>query len=273
MTAFTDALGRPVHLPGPPRRIVSLVPSITEMLFAFGLGDAIAGVTKFCVEPRDGVAAKPRVGGTKTADVARILALAPDLVIANAEENSRDDIDRIAAAGIAVFVTYPRSVRAAIDMMRVLAAITGAGPEADSIIAECDQELARARKRLSAAGSVSVFCPIWREPWMTIGPDTYMHDFLWVCGGANVFGHRPERYPQISLDEAAAQRPEAVLLPDEPYHFRRRHAQELQAYPEVPAVRDGRIYLVDGKQLCWYGPRIAGGLRSLQELLHGPKET
>ncbi len=265
---ISDALGRPLDLERPPRRIVSLVPSITEALFAFGLNDRIAGVTRFCTEPEDGVAAKPRVGGTKNPDVERIIGLEPDLVVANAEENRREDIERLAAAGIAVFVTFPRTVRQAIDMMRDLARITSAEDAAQPLIQEAEAELALAAQANRARRPLRIFCPIWR-PWMTVGPDTYVHDFIAACGGANVFATSPERYPATSLDDVARLAPDVILLPDEPYPFSAKHVPELMAYRQVPAVRDKRIYLVEGKQLCWYGPRIAGSLRAIQGLLWG----
>jgi ABC-type Fe3+-hydroxamate transport system substrate-binding protein len=264
----SDALGRPIELERPPQRIVSLVPSITEALFAFGLDDRIVGVTRFCTEPREAVAGKPRVGGTKDPDVARIMALEPDLVVANAEENRREDIERLAKAGIAVFVTYPRTVRQAIGMMRDLARITGAEDAARPLIREAETELARAAEANRARRPLRVFCPIWR-PWMTIGPDTYIHDFIATCGGANVFANSSERYPATNLDEVERLAPEVILLPDEPYRFSAKHVPELMALREVPAVRDERIYLVEGKHLCWYGPRIAGSLRFMQRLLWG----
>ena len=267
MTAFIDALGRTVEVTGRPARIVSLVPSITQALFAFGLGDAIAGVTRFCVDPPEGVAGKPKVGGTKTLDVERTLAIGPDLVIANAEENRREDIERLIAAGLTVYVTFPRTVADAIEMLRQLASMTGAEAAARPILATTEDELRRALSLKETRGAVRVFCPIWRRPWMTIGPDTYMHDFLSVCGAHNVFADSADRYPRIELEQMAARQPEAVLLPDEPYRFAARHIPELSVFPEVPAVQNERIYLVEGKHLCWYGSRIAEGLRTVQKLL------
>ncbi len=223
------------------------------------------------------MAGKPRVGGTKNPDVERIIALEPDLVVANAEENRREDIERLAAAGIAVFVTYPRTVRQAIGMMRDLARITAAGDAARPLVQEAETELARAAQANRTRRRLRVFCPIWRQrrrqadrnQWMTIGPDTYIHDFITACGGANVFATSAERYPTTGLDEVARLAPEVILLPDEPYPFSAKHVPELMAWREVPAVRDERIYLVEGKHLCWYGPRIAGSLRAIQGLLWG----
>jgi len=271
VTAFVDALGREVALRRPPQRIVSLVPSWTEALFAFGLGEAVVGVTRFCVEPKDGVAGKPTVGGTKTPDLPRLLQLAPDLVVANAEENRRQDIEALIDAGLAVFVTFPRTVAAAIETMRQLAAMTGSQDAARPIIHSAEAALAAAAAAAAGRGRrpLRVFCPVWRNPWMTIGPDTYIHDVISACGGANVFADSSERYPRLDLADMARRDPEVVLLPDEPYRFGPKHLPELSSYPHVSAVRHGRIHLVDGKLLCWYGPRIAGALRFLRGLLWG----
>jgi ABC-type Fe3+-hydroxamate transport system substrate-binding protein len=258
LTSYTDALGRQVTVKRPPERIVSLVPSITEALFAFGLGDRVAGITRFCVEPREGVKGKPKVGGTKNVDVGKAAALAPDLVIANVEENVREDIEALEAAGLIVFMTYPRNVRQAIDELRLLAEMTGG--EAGDFLTEAEGELAAASDDVRTP--VRVFCPIWRNPWMTIGRDTYMHDLLALCGGENVFSDATDRYPEVTLDEAAARAPDVVLLPDEPFRFGKKHVPEV-----IERMPNARIYLVDGKLMCWYGPRIPAAIRMLRELL------
>ena len=112
-----------------------------------------------------------------------------------------------------------------------------------------------------------MFYPIWRGPYMTINGDTYIHDMLKVCGARNIFADRPERYPTVTLDEVAARRPDVILLPDEPFRFRRAHLADFAKYTDVPAVRDGRIRLVDGKPFSWHGPRIAEALRRLPGLI------
>lgn len=262
--AFTDALGRALDISGPPQRIVSLVPSLTEALFAFGLGERIAGVTRFCVEPAAGVAAKARVGGTKHVDVQTVRSLEADLVLANVEENTKQDVDALEAAGIPVFLTYARTVSEAIDELRTIAAITGAEAAARPIVEEAQAELHEALAAGASRTAVPTFCPIWRNPWMTIGPSTYIHDVLRVCGAANVYGDTPARYPLIDLAQVAGRNPEIVLLPDEPYRFTARHIPEVNE--KLPGAR---IHLVDGKMLCWYGPRIADSLRQLQALVHG----
>ena len=265
--AFRDALGRQLEVARPPERIVSLVPSLTEALFAFGLGERVAGVTRFCVEPADGVADKPKVGGTKNVDIASVIALRPDVVLANVEENTRDDVAALEAAGERVFLTYARTVAEAVDELRTIAAMTDSEAAAAPLLDEADHELRHALAANASRRAVLTFCPIWRNPWMTIGPDTYVHDVLRVCGAANVYGDATERYPAIDLAEVAARHPEIVLLPDEPYRFSEKHKPEV-----IEKLGDVRIYLVDGRMLCWYGPRIAESLRCLQRVLREAPE-
>jgi ABC-type Fe3+-hydroxamate transport system substrate-binding protein len=269
MATYIDDLHRQLEVKTAPQRIVSLVPSLTETLFAFGLGEHVVGVTNFCVEPRDRVAEKARVGGTKTLEIARVRDLEPDLVIANAEENREEDIRQLLRAGLSVFMTFPRTVHGAISMMRRLADVTGSQEAARPIIEEADAALHAARAANQGRRPLRVFCPIWRRPWMTIGPDTYMHDLIAACGGINIFADRHDRYPRIELDEMARRIPEVILLPSEPYNFALKHAQEFARYGHVPAVRDERMYVLDGKHLGWYGPRIAGSLRYVRALLWG----
>jgi ABC-type Fe3+-hydroxamate transport system substrate-binding protein len=161
-------------------------------------------------------------------------------------------------------VTYPRTVAGAIAELRVLAEMTGAAEAAAPIVCAAEDALAEAEAANANRPSLRTFCPVWRNPWMTIGPDTYMHDFLRVCGADNVFGDSPERYPTIDLADVASLRPEVVLLPDEPYRFGRKHVPEV-----IEALGDVRTYLVDGKSLCWYGPRIGPALSEVQRLIQG----
>jgi ABC-type Fe3+-hydroxamate transport system substrate-binding protein len=264
---YVDALGRTLEVRSAPQRIVSLVPSLTEALFVFGVGARVVGVSDFCVEPREAVSAKTKVGGTKTVDVAQVQALQPDLVVASAEENRREDIQSLVRAGLDVFVTLPTTVGGAIDLLEQLAGMTGAVKAGARVVAEAREALAEVQASNEERQPVRTFCPIWRNPWMTVGPGSYMHDFITVCGGDNVFGLRHERYPRVQLSEMAERDPEVVLLPDEPYPFDLKHVPEISAFREVSAVRDGRIHLLEGKHLCWYGPRIAGSLRYVSGLI------
>jgi ABC-type Fe3+-hydroxamate transport system substrate-binding protein len=252
-----------------PDRIVSLVPSLTEALFALGLGERVVGVTDWCVHPAKGVAALPRVGGTKTPDLAAIRALEPDLVIANREENRRIDVERLQQAGLHVWVTYPRTVREGVDL---LAEIAGLGADAERIRTVVEPALAVVARAEAAPVDppVRVFCPIWRDPWMIPGPDTYASDLIELCGGRSSFPDlERRRYPRLELDAVVAAAPEVILLPDEPYSFGPTDARELARLP-VPAARSGRIHLIDGTLVSWYGPRIREAVEMLCGLLAPP---
>jgi ABC-type hemin transport system substrate-binding protein len=252
-----------------PERIVSLVPSLTEALFALGLGDRVVGVTDWCVHPAPGVAALPKVGGTKDPDVAAICALRPGLVIANREENTRRAVAALEAAGLRVWVTYPRSVAEAVALLREIALRGGCDAELASQVVPLEEALARARRERPLQPA-RFFCPIWKDPWMAVGPDTYAHDLLCLCGGENAFAERrARRYPLVSEAEIVAAAPEVILLPDEPYAFGAREAAEL-ARLAVPAARSGRIHCVDGTLVSWYGPRIGQAIEVLGNLLRAP---
>ena len=263
---LVDATGVSLALPRSPARIVSLIPSTTELLCHLGLADALAGVTVYCREPADVLRGKTRIGGEKNPDLERIRALAPDLVIANVEENVREHVETLRAWGIPVWVTYPRTVAGALAMIRELGEVTATADRAGALAAELESLLERARRSAAGRPPVRVFYAIWRDPYMTINADTYIHDVLAVCGATNVFADAAERYPAVTLEEVAARRPEVVLLPDEPFRFRRVHLKDFAPYETMPAVRDGRIHLVDGKPFSWHGRRIADALRTLPAL-------
>jgi len=257
--------GRPAQ---PPHRIVSLVPSLTEALFALGLGERVVGVTDWCVHPAAQVAGLPKLGGTKNPDLAAIRALAPDLVIANHEENRRRDVEQLEAGDIHVWVTYPRSVAEGAAVLAELAELGATAEARARVVAPVLAAVAEAERARPASG-IPVFCPIWRDPWMTVGGDTYAHDLLSLCGGRNVFAsHAERRYPRVTLDEIVTAAPEVVILPDEPYAFDASDEAELRRLP-LPAAKTGRIHRVDGTWVSWYGPRIEPAIRALRSLLTG----
>jgi ABC-type Fe3+-hydroxamate transport system substrate-binding protein len=264
--ALRDATGVALASSSPPRRIVSLIPSTTETLCALGLADALVGITVYCREPRHVVATKTKIGGEKDPDLERIRSLAPDLVVANIEENVRAHVETLRSWNIPVWVTYPRTVLESLRMIAELGTVTGTTARADAILAELTPLYERVRADAATRPPVRVFYAIWRGPYMTINRDTYIHDMLATCGAANVFADHPERYPTITLDEVAARRPDVILLPDEPFRFRAVHLQDFAPYANVPAVADGRVRLVDGKPFSWHGPRIADALRTLPDV-------
>src|SRR5262245_26623485 len=263
---LVDASGVAFTAGRPPQRIVSLVPSLTETLCHLGLADALVGITAYCREPADVVRTKRRIGGEKDPDLDVIRALAPDLVVTNVEENVRAHVETLRAAGIAVWVTYPRTVRDGIAMIRELGRVTATEARADALGDELDRLYESVTTRLAAVAPARVFYPIWPGPNRTGNADKYIHDMLRVCGAVNVFGDHAERYPTVSLEEMAARQPDVIVLPDEPFRFRKAHVADFDAYPTVPAVRGRRIHLVDGKPFSWHGPRIREALQTLPAL-------
>lgn len=250
-----------------PERIVSLVPSLTEALFAFGAGERMVGRTRYCLLPPRGVGRVAKVGGTKKVDVACVLSLEPDLVVAVREENTREDVEALTGAGVEVFVGAPETVDGAIRMLGELAERVGAtGGRSGAVLGPIERVYERLRSE-QPADPRSVFVPIWRDPYMSVGSDTYVHDVLRTCGGENVCGDTT-RYPIVTLEEVEEMSPEVVLLPDEPYPFSAEDLPEMYAL-DVPAAREDRVFLVDGKLLTWYGPRMASSLTQLSALLKG----
>jgi ABC-type Fe3+-hydroxamate transport system substrate-binding protein len=287
---FVDPMGRAVEVPRDPQRLVSLVPSITEALFTFGWGKQIVGITNYCSEPAAAVVDTTTIGGTKNPDIAKIIALRPHVVFAVAEENRRQDVAQLEAAGIPVFVFEPRTVRHGIDMLWRIADLLDCRTEIRPLLEEIEQDYRQTRELVAQRPRVSVFCPIWKDPYMTISQDTYVHDTLLVCGGDNVFAgrqrrfplaadlgqqceaigirhqQRDRRYPRVTLEEMASLRPDVILLPDEPYRFTESDKADFSRFIDVPAVRHGRVHLIDGKMVSWYGPRIGRSLRTLRVL-------
>lgn len=262
-----DALGRDVPLSGSPRRIVSLVPSLTEFLFAIGAGERVVGVTDYCIAPAEAVSMVPKVRGTKNPDRARISKLRPDLVLAAREENRERDIVALTAAGIPVYVTDIQSVADTVIQLGALAQLL----EAEAAAAPMFDQIRAALEQQRAVGSRGegrrTLAFIWRDPWMAVGRDTYADDLLRHCGAENVALHLAGRYPRASLDDFMRLDPELILLPDEPYRFGEADLEAFAGYLHVPAVKKGRVLLCDGMLLTWYGPRTATALRVFGELV------
>lgn len=250
-----------------PRRIVSLVPSVTEALFALGLGGRVVGATDYCVHPEQELAGVPRVGGTKDTDVDAVVRLAPDLVLANREENTERTVRALEAAGLTVQVDYPRTVAEGVALLETL---HGLGADAEAfrrVVEPARAALARAEVALGTKPPVRVFCPIWRDPWMGVSGDTYIHDLLVLCGATNPWEGAQRRYPILRRPEVELAGPEVVLLPDEPYAFSERDRQELLTW-RMPAAREGRVHLIDGTWVSWYGPRIPHAIEAIRSLLY-----
>ncbi len=263
----SDDLGFRVDLATAPARIVSLVPSWTETLFSFGFEPEIVGITKFCVSPAGKVESIQKVGGTKNPDIRAIAALEPDLVIANAEENRREDVERIRSHGIAVFTTYPRTIPGAVDSILKLGRVLQREAPAGALARQVTLAVGGIEAGLGIWNKMRlrVFCPIWKKPWMTFNADTYAHDVLRMLGFNNVFASAGERYPVTTLDEALSRRPDIVILPDEPYEFGDGDVAELKSM--LPPALSRRVLIVSGRDLHWYGVHMVNGLKALADRL------
>ncbi len=231
---------------------MSLVPSVTETLLALGVRPVAC--TRFCEQP-----SLDHVGGTKNPDVDAIVALGPDLVVVNDEENRIEDVDRLRELGIDLHDMSPRSVDdLGPAVCRLGEAVGAAVPDP---FPDWGGWLARQRGRRPPM-TRSAFVPVWRRPWMSLAADTFGSSLLELLGWGNVFAGATERYPEVTLDEAAARQPDVVLLPSEPYAFKARHVTEVSA-----AVPGARVLLVDGQDLFWWGIRTPGAVERLAAAL------
>ncbi|MEJ7610850.1 MAG: helical backbone metal receptor [Ferruginibacter sp.] len=240
-------LPSPVTGAQPARRIVSLVPSVTELLAYFDLDKETIGITKFCVHPAKWFRNKTRIGGTKDFNIEKIVALRPDLVLCNKEENSREPVE-ILAATLPVYLSDVSTVEDALNMIRDIGALTGKVPEAHALI----------EKIITAFGTISPGSPpirtaylIWKDPYMTAGGDTFISDMMAKAGFENIF-ENSMRYPTVSLQELAELAPQLVLLSSEPFPFKEKHVAELQI-----ALPGTDLRLADGEMFSWYGSRMA----------------
>jgi ABC-type Fe3+-hydroxamate transport system substrate-binding protein len=235
-----DDLGEPVSLTRPARRVVSLVPSLSESVAA-ARADALVGVTDWCTHPPGLDVA--RVRGTKNPNLAAITALRPDLVLANQEENRRLDVERLRTAGIPVWVTVIRTLEEAFASLRRMFTAGLGWPEPGWL-----GEAERIWRAPPAGPRLRAVIPVWRDPWIVVGSDTFTGDLAARLGLDNVYGSHPGRYPHVTLDDIAARQPDIVVLPDEPYVFGPADGPE--------AFTGRRVALVEGRSLTWYGPSL-----------------
>lgn len=233
-----------------PQRIISLVPSQTELLADLGVADRLVGITKFCIHPADQLRGKAIVGGTKTLHLDRIHALRPDLIIANKEENTREQIEELQGQ-YPVHVTDVVTLADALAMIRDVGALVGKEQAAGAMAQQIEQTLgppASAPGPVSAAPTVAYL--IWRKPYMAAGCDTFIHAMLEAAGFRNAFASQP-RYPELTPDHLRTAHPDLIFLSSEPYPFREQHIAELQA-----VCPDARVFGVDGEVFSWYGSRL-----------------
>ncbi len=238
-------------------RIVSLCPSLTELVFDLGRGTDLVGITDYCVHPAGGVGTIERIGGTKTPTVSRIIELEPSLVLLNEEENRIEDAQALQRAGIACLSSLPRSPLETAEMVRSIGDAIDRPERAEKIASEIEYHSSRVRSAVSARPRIRFAYLIWRKPWMSVNDDTFAHSLLALAGGTNVFARRPERYPELTHDDLLQARPSVVLLGSEPFPFAEPHREELARIADVDR---SRILLVDGEYLSWYGSRTPDGI-------------
>jgi len=291
-----DDLQRELILPRAPERIVSLVPSETQNLFALGAGARVVGATDYCVEPAE-AKSLPRVGGTKDADIERIAALSPDLVLMNQEENARGILKLLAERHIPVFISFPRTVGEGVSHLARLARLLelAGDARAKSAVGAAYAGLKQAESLLAAdaregRAPLATFLPIWMEPLMTISGETFVSDALRLAGAQNLFaerrrryplaadlgraealsdeqvGKRDTRYPRVTLEEVQGLDPQLVLLPDEPHEFSEADAKLFASQP-TRAARTGAVLRCNGRDLMWPGARSAEGLPRLRAIV------
>jgi ABC-type Fe3+-hydroxamate transport system substrate-binding protein len=245
-------------------RLISLCPSLTELLFDLGVGDQLVGRTRFCVHPVDRVAAIEKVGGTKNPKIERIVALAPDLVFMNAEENRIQDARALEEAGIRVHSSLPVTPKDTAAMVRSIAAAVGQVDAGETIARDIEARAARVRSSASGLPRKRFAYLVWRDPWMTVNSNTFISALLELPGGVNVFAGRAERYPVVTVEEIRSAAPDLVLLSSEPFPFGELHADEVATRTGLP--RD-TIELCDGELLSWHGSRTPRGIDYAEQVI------
>lgn len=261
MHEYVDQIGNKVKLPNRPQRIISLVPSQTELLHDLGLEDEVVGITKFCIHPSNWYLKKARVGGTKSLDIEKIKLLAPDLIIANKEENTQEQISAL-AEHFPVWVSNVESVDSAIAMIKEIGRVTGKSAESKSITAEISSRFLDISLNSSPK---KVAYLIWDDPLMTVGKSTFINDLLRKMNWQNVFEEvLSSRYPIISDQNLINAKPDLLLLSSEPFPFGQKHIDHFKAM-----LPNTQVMLVDGEMFSWYGSRM----RLAPEYLKGMLQT
>jgi len=252
MPIYTDQLNRKIELPFKPQRIISLVPSQTELLFDMGLRDEVVGITKFCIHPDEWFRTKVRIGGTKKYDFEKIKALQPDLIIGNKEENEQGQIEEL-MKDYYVWMSDIYTLKDAYNMITSLGTLLGKQQEAANIKLEIEYKFHQLQSQLeiSKKSQLNVAYFIWNDPYMVAGNNTFINDLLKLSGLNNVFVAKDSRYPQVSDQEIIDFNPDVILLSSEPFPFKEKHILELKAICSA-----AKILIVDGELFSWYGSRL-----------------
>lgn len=258
---LVDAAGA-LHTPDPAARIVSLVPSITELLCDLGLAGQLAGRTGFCIHPGAQVAAIAKVGGTKDVNIEKIRKLAPTHLVVNIDENEKPTVEALAEFIPHIVVTHPRAPRDNLDLARLMGAIFCRDAEAASWCDQFEAEYAALQATPKGPPQTMLYC-IWQDPWMSISNDTYIARMMAEIGWRLPALPDTARYPRFEWNAALADAIDGVLLSSEPYRFTEAHADALEKQIGKP------VQLIDGEMMSWYGSRSLAGLRYLRAIAEG----
>lgn len=245
MPVFYDQMNKAVNVQQTPKRIISVVPSQTELLFDLGLDEHVVGITKFCIHPADKVKHIAKIGGTKQLNMQAIHNLQPDLIIANKEENEQSQVEEL-MQHYPVWISDIHNLQTAIDMITKVGEITAEESKAGELV---DKIVNNFQTLLPAQPKLRVMYLIWRKPYMAAGNDTFINSMLQLCGFENVI--QSGRYPELTADEIIAAKPDVLLLSSEPYPFGQKHIDEFKQM--LPGAK---IELVDGELFSWYGSRL-----------------
>ena len=253
MKQFHDQTGKLVFMPSPPRRIVSLVPSLTELLYDLHLDEEVVGITKFCVHPEQWYRSKQRIGGTKNADIALIKSLQPDLVIASKEENIKEQVEAIAAF-CPVYCSDISNLEEAYEAIAQIGALTDRSVKAEELIDELWQDFSQLH---TATNKLRCVYLIWNKPYMSAGGDTFIHAMLRTAGFENVFQNLL-RYPETDLQQIAAYDVDVVFFSSEPFPFKQQHLHDFTTawQQQFPQKKMPLLRIVDGEMFSWYGSRL-----------------
>jgi iron complex transport system substrate-binding protein len=262
-----DQTGRALTLPAPPRRIVSLVPSVTEILFAVGAGDILVGVTDFCDYPPE-ARRKPHVGGMLAPNLETLVTLKPDLVVATPSGNERETFDQLDRLGIAVYLVDPLTVRDVLKLVTDLGSLTGHRERAAAVDQDLGRRIAAVRERVRGRPEPRVLYVLWPEPLIVPGKGSLVSDLIALAGGVSVTADQARGYPRMSLEAAVGRAPEVVILASHGSRTGPVVREQWRRLESMPAVRSGRLYTADGDLMHRYGPRVVTGLETLARMIH-----
>ncbi len=256
---FTDQMGHTISVNWPPTRIISLVPSQTELLATLGLNEEVLGITKFCIHPESWFRTKKRVGGTKDADINKITELQPDLIIGNKEENKEEQIKELMLR-YPVWMSDIHNLDDALDMIKSVGKLVNKKDAADELAGSISNNFRKLFTGEFASRKVAYF--IWKNPYMTVGKQSFINSMLKVCNFENVFDNAGGEYPEITTEQLAQANPEVIFLSSEPFPFKEKHVDEFRQI-----CPNAKVMLVDGEYFSWYGSRLADAPAYLNKVI------